>query len=151
MSQGPAPIALTCGEPAGVGVEIAAKLWHRRAECPPFFLIGDPRHLPAGTPHRVIAHPTEAAAALPHGLPVLDHPFDGARVPGLPQPAHAAQPDEAKNLICHAAISRAMTRAGAPSDPVMESAPKMNSTRLPASGRGPRKCSQIRTPSRNRR
>ncbi|HAV09657.1 MAG TPA: 4-hydroxythreonine-4-phosphate dehydrogenase PdxA [Rhodobacteraceae bacterium] len=109
MSQGPAPIALTCGEPAGVGVEIAAKLWHRRAECPPFFLIGDPRHLPAGTPHRVIAHPTEAAAALPHGLPVLDHPFDGARVPGLPQPAHAAQ------IIAVIARAVALTQSGAAS------------------------------------
>ncbi len=84
-----APIALTCGEPAGVGLEIAAKLWARRAEAPAFFLIGDPLHLPEGTPFVVINDPTEAGAALAQGLPVLPHHFDGPRVPGVAQTAHA--------------------------------------------------------------
>jgi len=41
------PIALTMGEPAGIGVEIAIKTWIRRAifDLPPFYLIADPEHV----------------------------------------------------------------------------------------------------------
>ena len=36
------PLALTIGEPAGVGLELTARIWHERLEhpVPPFFLIG---------------------------------------------------------------------------------------------------------------
>jgi len=39
------PIALTCGDPAGIGLEIALKAWIRRQQddIPPFFLIADPQ------------------------------------------------------------------------------------------------------------
>jgi 4-hydroxythreonine-4-phosphate dehydrogenase len=49
MSTAPAPVALTCGEPAGVGPEIAIKARAALGASLPFFWIGDPRHLPAGT------------------------------------------------------------------------------------------------------
>ncbi|MFP6747141.1 MAG: 4-hydroxythreonine-4-phosphate dehydrogenase PdxA [Alphaproteobacteria bacterium] len=41
------PIALTMGEPAGIGVEIAVKAWSRRTiyDLPPFYLIADPDHV----------------------------------------------------------------------------------------------------------
>ena len=44
-----APIVMTCGEPAGIGPDIALALWARRFElaCPPFVLLGDPDHLAA--------------------------------------------------------------------------------------------------------
>jgi 4-hydroxythreonine-4-phosphate dehydrogenase len=84
-----APIALTCGEPAGVGLDIAANLWAHRTDAPRFFLIGDPLHLPEGTPFVAINVPSEAEAALAHGLPVLPHRFAGPRVPGVAQTAHA--------------------------------------------------------------
>ena len=84
-----APIALTCGEPAGIGPELAAMAWARLGGSLPFFLIGDPRHLPADVPVAEIAHPAEAGAASARGLPVLRHDFDGPRRPGRPSPAHA--------------------------------------------------------------
>lgn len=41
------PLALTMGEPAGIGGEIALKAWTRRAELPPFFIIDDAARLAA--------------------------------------------------------------------------------------------------------
>ena len=45
----PAPIALSLGDPAGIGPEVIAKCWdHRDAfGLPPFVAIGDPRSLAA--------------------------------------------------------------------------------------------------------
>lgn len=82
-------VALTCGEPAGIGPEIAALAWDELREALPFFLIGDPAHLPPGTPIEVIADPSQAAQAARTGLPVLRHDFVGSRVPGRTSPAHA--------------------------------------------------------------
>jgi 4-hydroxythreonine-4-phosphate dehydrogenase len=84
-----APVALTCGEPAGIGPEIAARAWERLKDTTPFFWIGDPRHLPTGTPVCEIADPADCAAAMPAGLPVLRHAFAGAATPGQPDPANA--------------------------------------------------------------
>jgi 4-hydroxythreonine-4-phosphate dehydrogenase len=82
-------VALSCGEPAGVGPEIAAKAWTSLGADLPFFLIGDPAHLPHGTRVAEISDPSEACAAAARGLPVLRHDFDGALTPGTPNPAHA--------------------------------------------------------------
>ena len=42
------PLALTMGEPAGIGGEIALQAWLRRGEgVPPFYLIDDPDRLAA--------------------------------------------------------------------------------------------------------
>ena len=43
-----APIALTCGDPAGIGAEIALAARERLGTGIGLFWIGDPRHLPAG-------------------------------------------------------------------------------------------------------
>ena len=45
-------LALTAGDPAGIGPEIAAKAW---AAGERFVWIGDPRHLPRGTDWRAVA------------------------------------------------------------------------------------------------
>lgn len=103
------PVALTCGEPAGIGPDIAASLWQARADVPDFFLIGDPAHLPPGTPVVPITAPDQATAALPLGLPVLVHPFDGPRAPGVAQPAHA------RDVIAVIARAVALVQAGAAS------------------------------------
>lgn len=89
------PIALTSGEPAGVGPEIAPMAWEALHGELDFFLIGDPRHLPKGTPVVEISAPEEAAAAMARGLPVLARDFGGPRVPGVAQPVHAAHVVEA--------------------------------------------------------
>ncbi|MCC1493375.1 4-hydroxythreonine-4-phosphate dehydrogenase PdxA [Cognatishimia sp. F0-27] len=85
-----APVALSCGEPAGVGPELAEACWHALGGALPFVFIGDPAHLPGTVPHRVIAEASEAVAVAPEALPVLAMGFPGPRVPGAPQPDHAA-------------------------------------------------------------
>lgn len=78
------PVALTCGDPAGVGPELAVKAWAALHNQLSFFLIGDPAHLPANSPHIVIDDPAETAGAMAQGLPVLNHRYDGATRPGQP-------------------------------------------------------------------
>ncbi|MEM9475644.1 MAG: 4-hydroxythreonine-4-phosphate dehydrogenase PdxA [Pseudomonadota bacterium] len=84
------PVALTCGDPAGIGPEIAVAAWRALGAELPFFWIGDPAHLPAETPKVEIAAPDEAMAAAAQGLPVLPHPFAAPATPGRPDPANAA-------------------------------------------------------------
>jgi 4-hydroxythreonine-4-phosphate dehydrogenase len=74
------PIALTCGEPSGVGPELAV-----RDELP-FFWIGDPRHLPQGTAIQLIDSPDQALSVPAALLPVLHHPFASPAPLGLPAP-----------------------------------------------------------------
>lgn len=83
------PVALTCGEPAGVGPELAIKAWEMLQGSVPFFWIGDPRHLPEGSPLIDISDPSEVKAALPHGLPVLRHDFPEPSTPGKADPRNA--------------------------------------------------------------
>ncbi len=85
-----APLVLTCGDPAGIGPEIAAAL-HRQPEAlPRFAWIGDPRHLPAGTTWREVTDPA-GVTSLPAGtLGVIAHPFPAPARPGQPDPANAA-------------------------------------------------------------
>ena len=84
----PPPIALTIGEPAGIGPDLAGPVWEALRGEVPFFLIGDPAHLPDGTDWIEIAAPDEVDAA-GSALPVLVHPFAGPRRPGVPQGAQA--------------------------------------------------------------
>jgi 4-hydroxythreonine-4-phosphate dehydrogenase len=78
-----APVVLTCGDPSGIGPEIAAKAWHAGER---FVWLGDPRHLPEGTAWR------EVAEGDPPGdgpLAVLGHSFAAAAIPGQPDPSNA--------------------------------------------------------------
>src|SRR5882672_8444344 len=92
-----APLALTMGEPAGIGAEIALAAWRRRAEgVPPFFLLDDVERLAAlarrlgwTVPLRAIAAPEEAAAAFPGQLPVLPVALLRPVVPGQPDAGNA--------------------------------------------------------------
>lgn len=85
-----APVALTCGEPAGIGPEIALKAWAAlRSDCP-FFWIGDPAHLPDGTPFQAIATPGEAEAVSAAAMPVLPHPFAAPAQAGTADPRNAS-------------------------------------------------------------
>ena len=90
MSTQPGPIALTCGEPAGIGPEIAVAARRRLGASVPFFWIGDPRHLPDGTDWQEIDRPDQAFAQSPGVLPVMVHAFCSPAQPGQPDPAHAA-------------------------------------------------------------
>ena len=85
------PIALTLGEPAGIGPELAAMAWERLEGRVPFFALADPDHLNhLGVPVIPIATPAEAMRALGRGLPVLPHPFPAPATPGRLRPENAA-------------------------------------------------------------
>lgn len=83
------PVALTCGEPAGIGPEITCKAWDVLRDGPAFFVIGDPAHFD-GCPTQIIADPSEADSAFTTALPVLPHEFTGQRTPGLAQAGQAS-------------------------------------------------------------
>ncbi|MGB8275448.1 MAG: 4-hydroxythreonine-4-phosphate dehydrogenase PdxA, partial [Alphaproteobacteria bacterium] len=94
------PLALTMGEPAGIGGEIALKAWRAlkdEVSAPAFFIIDDPERLARlsaelglGVPVRAIATPAEAGEAFPAALPVLPRRLDTAVVPGQPKAQTAA-------------------------------------------------------------
>ncbi|OYX41856.1 MAG: 4-hydroxythreonine-4-phosphate dehydrogenase PdxA [Rhodobacterales bacterium 32-67-9] len=84
------PIAVSCGEPSGIGPEIAAKARAQLGAGLPFFWIGAPSHLPQGTAWHEISRPAEALTVPARVLPVLRHDFPAAALPGRPDPANAA-------------------------------------------------------------
>ncbi len=84
------PIALSAGDPAGIGPEIAVMAWQALKADTPFFWIGDPRHLPKGAQIAEIDDASEARAAARRGLPVLRHEFAEPAHPGTPSAANAA-------------------------------------------------------------
>ncbi|MGH6953831.1 MAG: 4-hydroxythreonine-4-phosphate dehydrogenase PdxA [Alphaproteobacteria bacterium] len=95
---GALPLALTMGEPAGIGGEIALKAWLAlRGRGPAFFLIGDPVHLEGvarssvpGARVRAIAEPEEVPARFADALPVLPERLRTPVSPGRPQAANAS-------------------------------------------------------------
>jgi 4-hydroxythreonine-4-phosphate dehydrogenase len=90
-----APLALTLGDPAGVGPEIVVKAWRALgASGPAFMVIGDADILaaaPGGTdvPIARVTRPSEAASAFSVALPVLHMPLQTQVVAGRADPAHA--------------------------------------------------------------
>ncbi|WP_341213631.1 4-hydroxythreonine-4-phosphate dehydrogenase PdxA [uncultured Limimaricola sp.] len=83
------PIAISCGEPAGIGPEIAARAWESLRGEIPLLWLGDPRHLPGFVPWQAVTDPAEAEAISAEALPVLSRDFGPPAVPGQPNPAHA--------------------------------------------------------------
>lgn len=90
------PLALTLGDPAGVGPEIVVKAWSElRASGPAFMAVGDVQSLAsapgavAGALRRVTT-PEEAQRVFADALPVLDLPLRAPVVAG--QPSAAAGP-----------------------------------------------------------
>jgi 4-hydroxythreonine-4-phosphate dehydrogenase len=99
LTQGPAPLAITLGDPAGIGPEVILGAWTRlRAErrAPPAFVVGGPELLRASAeasgidcPVVPIAEPAEALFASAAGLPVMAG-LDGRLTPGRPSPEGAS-------------------------------------------------------------
>ena len=90
MNTAQRPVALSCGEPAGIGPEIAAKAWMELRQDCPFVWIGDPRHLPSGVPVQAVQDPQEALSASASALPVLVQEFAGNAAKGSADPRNAA-------------------------------------------------------------
>jgi len=84
------PIALTSGDPSGIGPEISLKARAALGARLPFFWIGDPAHLPDGAEHHEIHDPSEALYVSAGALPVLRHAFPAPAAPGAPAPQNAA-------------------------------------------------------------
>ena len=87
------PVAITCGEPAGIGTELVIKAWRKLRNELIFFWMGDPAHLPEGTVYKTIQAPLDAKNVMPVALPVLPFKF--------PKPVHFGQPNpqNAKKII----------------------------------------------------
>jgi 4-hydroxythreonine-4-phosphate dehydrogenase len=97
------PLAVTMGEPAGVGGELTLKAWlARRSASRPFFVLDDPdrlaalaRRLGVDVPLHQISGPGDAAAIFPDALPVLTVRLGAPSIPGRPDVANAAATIEA--------------------------------------------------------
>ncbi|WP_424942980.1 4-hydroxythreonine-4-phosphate dehydrogenase PdxA [Aliiroseovarius crassostreae] len=107
----PAPVALTAGEPAGIGPELVGPAFEALKGHVPFFWMGDPAHLPAGTAFQLIKTPSDAHDT--QAVPVLPHEFGSGRTPGRTQPDHARHVIEvierAVNLAQSGAVSAICT------------------------------------------
>ena len=100
-AEGPAgdilPLALTMGDPAGIGGEVTLKAWLRRDEdVPCFFVIDDPgrldrlsKRLDLPVRLRVIDRVEETARVFATALPVMAQPLAVDPVPGAPDGANA--------------------------------------------------------------
>ncbi len=83
------PVAVTCGDPSGIGLEVSLKAWHALKDDVTFFVIGDPAHLPAEARVIVIENPAKATKVMSDGLPVLLHAFPREAMAGQPAPENA--------------------------------------------------------------
>jgi 4-hydroxythreonine-4-phosphate dehydrogenase len=85
------PLALTMGEPAGIGGEIALMAWTRRGEgLRQFFVLDDPDRLAALARRIGLEVPLAAARQFASALPVLPVPLAKSATPGALDPANAA-------------------------------------------------------------
>jgi 4-hydroxythreonine-4-phosphate dehydrogenase len=102
------PLALTIGEPAGIGPDLTLAVWHRRAELdiPPFYVVADPdflrrRALRLDLDIPIATVTPKAAAAMFHSaLPVV--PLD------LAVSAEPGRPDRSSAPAAVASIRRAV-------------------------------------------
>ena len=102
------PLALTSGEPAGIGPDITLLAWSRRAELklPPFYVRGDggmlrDRAKALGLDIRLTeTSPEDAAAAFANSLPVVPT--------GQPATARPGQPDDSSANAAIASIRQAV-------------------------------------------
>jgi 4-hydroxythreonine-4-phosphate dehydrogenase len=87
------PLAVSLGDPAGIGPEVIAKCWDNRSAfgLPPFVAIGDPRSVAAvwDGPIELVDDPRQADAAFDYGLPVIQLNAPRSDIPGHPSVAGA--------------------------------------------------------------
>jgi 4-hydroxythreonine-4-phosphate dehydrogenase len=87
------PLAISLGDPAGIGPEVIAKCWDHRQEFAlrPFVAIGDGRSIAAvwDGPIEVVDDPSQADAAFDYALPLIQVPSAETDVPGHPSVAGA--------------------------------------------------------------
>jgi 4-hydroxythreonine-4-phosphate dehydrogenase len=107
------PLALTLGEPAGIGPDITFAAWRRRAELglTPFYLLADPAFVARRTERIApdvpiaVVEPATAWASFKSALPVVDI--------GVPVSADPGRPDQSSAPAALAAIRRAVADVSA--------------------------------------
>ncbi len=118
-----APLAISIGDPAGVGPEIIAAAWERRETdaLPPFLAIGDARAIRAvwNGPIAILSDPTHAAAAFATALPLIQVDDPGEIVPGQPNLAGARCALDSLELAC--GLARQGMASGLVTGPVAKS------------------------------
>src|SRR3954469_16119859 len=82
------PLAVSLGDPAGIGPEVIAKCWDNRSvfALPPFVAIGDPRSIAAvwDGPIELVEDLRQADSAFDYGLPVIQLNVPQPDTPGHP-------------------------------------------------------------------
>jgi len=106
------PVAVTMGEPAGIGPEITVAAWKHLAEYagPPFVLLGDMATLcTAGgiavRKVRTVLSPDEAVSVFNEALPVMPVPLCVPVKPGSPDPLNAPAVTDSIRLAVKLAVS----------------------------------------------
>jgi 4-hydroxythreonine-4-phosphate dehydrogenase len=126
MSAAP-PLAVTMGEPAGVGGELSLQAWRlRRSAGPAFFVIDDPQRLRDlaarlgwAVPVAEIAAPHETARVFADALPVLPLGVRVTAEPGVPDPVNGAAVVSAINQAV--ALVRGGKAAAVVTNPIQKS------------------------------
>jgi 4-hydroxythreonine-4-phosphate dehydrogenase len=103
------PLALTLGEPSGIGPEISLLSWRRRRELavPPFYIVADPIFMSRLAARLypdvavVVVEPQDAVAAFASALPVVPLDIEVTARPG--------RPDETSGPAAIASIRRAVS------------------------------------------
>ncbi len=106
-------LALSVGDPSGIGPDVALMAWQLRDKLmvPPFILIADPNQIEARAKNLsfdvqvVVCEPSEAAAVFANALPVLPLKNKHKETPGVPQIANAAGTIEAIDIAVKLVVS----------------------------------------------
>jgi 4-hydroxythreonine-4-phosphate dehydrogenase len=107
-------LAVTVGEPAGIGPDITLAAWLRRNDdaLPAFAVFGDPAMLAARActlgltvPIATVDEPGDGEQVFPTALPVIALTQSAATVPGRPDPANGAATIAAVERATHAVTS----------------------------------------------
>ncbi len=116
----PLPLAVSLGDPAGIGPEVIGKCWDHRGAfgLPPFVAVGDPRSLSAvwGGPIVMIDDPRDVESAFDVGLPLWPMAAAQADIPGCPSVAGAHCSLDALELAV--GLARSGTASGVVTGPV---------------------------------
>ena len=118
----PGPLAVTLGDPAGIGPEIVVKAWRAlRDTGPRFFVVGDAQSVasaPTSTAQSVrkISTPDEVEAAFGQAIPVLDLPLRAPVIAG--QPSAAAAPAIIQWIETAVGLALSRTVAGVVTAPI---------------------------------
>src|SRR5438270_1813069 len=114
------PLAVSLGDPAGIGPEVIAKCWDNRSAfaLPPFVAIGDPRSIAAvwDGPIELVGDLRQADAAFDHGLPGIQLNVPHSATP--PHPSLAGAHTSLDSLAIAVGRARAGSASGVVTGPV---------------------------------